>query len=104
MIRDLNIAEDDDGICFSYTPLEENQIHNANMLGVSLLARTYSYTDNKEFLNFCKPALKFSLNKQNTDGSWNYSIDLNTGEYKIQHDWHQGFIIDSIFYRSSCWP
>ena len=39
MLNDLNRLGDGDRFCFSYTPQDHNYVHNANLLGASVLAR-----------------------------------------------------------------
>ena len=39
ILKDLNRKIEGDTFCFSYTPQDQNFVHNANMLGASLLAR-----------------------------------------------------------------
>ena len=36
------------------------------------------------------------INYQNKDGSWDYSVDLDTGQVNTILDYHQGFLLDSI--------
>ena len=96
ILRDLNITETDHGICFSYTPLERNIVHNANVLGASLLARVYSHTKENELQEMATRSIDFTLHHQHDDGRWDYLIDPETGRTKDQTDWHQGFILDSF--------
>ena len=44
ILRDLETFADGGGLCISYIPGMNKQVHNANTLGASLLARTYSHT------------------------------------------------------------
>lgn len=98
ILRDLNITETDQGICFSYTPLERNMVHNANVLGASLLARVHSHTKEKELREMATKSMDFTLHHQHEDGHWKYLIDPETGQTKDQIDWHQGFILDSLLW------
>jgi hypothetical protein len=68
----LNITKDDSGLCFSYTEHDYSQVHNANLLGAALLSRLYSLTGDKTFADFALQAAKFSVKRQNADGSWFY--------------------------------
>lgn len=88
LLKGLNIHKNDNEICFSYTPFDQSQIHNANLLGAAFLSRIYSITKEKEFLDYAFRAVRFSVNKQNGDGSWFY------GEYKSQKwidNFHTGY-------------
>lgn len=45
LLKDLNRSGPEDEFCFSYTPQDQTQIHNANMLGAALLARICKVLD-----------------------------------------------------------
>ncbi|RLF55819.1 MAG: hypothetical protein DRN27_10250 [Thermoplasmata archaeon] len=96
ILNDLHITTLDEGICFSYTPLDNHIVHNANCLGAALLARVYSITKDKALQSYAKKSIDFTISKQKKNGSWAYSIDKNTKKERNQIDFHQGFIIDSI--------
>lgn len=88
LLSGLNITRDDSGICFSYTPFDYGQVHNANLLGAAFLARLYSITGEKSFLDFALQATRFSVSRQSADGSWPY------GEHKNQRwidNFHTGY-------------
>jgi hypothetical protein len=95
---DLNIRETDHGICFSYSPVENHIVHNANVLGASLLARVYSHTHENELAEWAKRAMDFTLHHQQENGLWPYSFYPESGHQRIQTDWHQGFILDSLMW------
>lgn len=87
LLKDLNqsgVSEDE--FCFSYTPLDQTQIHNANMLGAALLARIYSVAggvdpgngggiDVEMIKKAAQASMRFSLNRQQDDGSWLYGTE-----------------------------
>lgn len=88
LLTGLNISKEASGWCFSYTPLDQGRVHNANLLGAALLARLYRATGDKKFLDFATPAVRYSVSKQNTDGSWFY------GEHDTQKwidNFHTGY-------------
>jgi hypothetical protein len=89
----LNITRDKDEICFSYTPYDQGQVHNANLLGAAFLSRLYSLTQDKKFLNPALSATRYSIRRQNTDGSWAY------GEDKTQEwvdNFHTGYNLGAL--------
>lgn len=93
LLNGLNITENNHGICFSYTPLDHGQVHNANLLGAAFLARLYSITNKKEFFNYALSAVRFTINRQSDDGSWPY------GESNTQRwidNFHTGYNIVAI--------
>lgn len=67
----------DDELCFSYTPYDEGQIHNANLLGASFLSRLYSLTGEAKFLQSSWEAANYSVRRQKQDGSWVYGEGRN---------------------------
>lgn len=75
ILEGLNISETKEGICFSYTPYDRGQVHNANLLGAAFLARLYKITNENKFLSYALSSVKFSVSKQNADGSWPYGED-----------------------------
>ncbi len=75
LLSGLNISREDTGLCFSYTPLDQARVHNANFLGAALLARLYKATGEQKFLDFASRAVSYSVSRQNSDGSWFYGED-----------------------------
>lgn len=75
LLNGLNITKGDGEICFSYTPLDWSQVHNANLLGAAYLARLYSITKERKFLEPAEKAVSFSTRRQNEDGAWPYGED-----------------------------
>jgi hypothetical protein len=98
ILKDLNIRQTGQGVCFSYSPVESHIVHNANALGASLLARVSSYTQEHTLLDWAKKSFDFTLHHQQEDGLWAYSIYPDSGHVRIQTDWHQGFILDSLMW------
>jgi rhamnogalacturonyl hydrolase YesR len=94
--QDLGVYEDGDGICFSYTPIDRHVVHNASMMAAALMARVSSLTGRNDLLERAARAVDFTVAKQEADGSWAYSIDPSTGSRRMQIDFHQGFVIDSL--------
>lgn len=96
ILKNLNMTETTQGICFSYTPIDQFLVHNANCLGAAYLSRMYHITKNETYKTYAKKAMEFSCSHQNKDGSWAYSIDPETKKERNQIDFHQGFILDSL--------
>jgi hypothetical protein len=94
--RDLERnVESADALCISYIPIGVNWIHNANTLGGSLLARTYSYTRNEAYLTLAQQALQYTANHQRADASWYY------GEGSSVHwvdNFHTAYVLDCFKY------
>ncbi len=96
ILNDLNVFESEQGICFSYTPIDNHVVHNANLLGAAFLSKLYSINGDSNLRIHALKALNFSMHHQEGDGSWAYSMNPQTGKKRYQIDFHQGFILDSI--------
>lgn len=96
ILEDLPITEKNEGICFSYSPVEKDCCFNASMLGAEILAKVYSLTKEHKLLEYSKKAVDFTLVYQYDDGHWDYSVDLKTGKERKQIDFHQGYILESL--------
>ncbi len=95
ILNDLNRREDDGTICFSYTPIDNTAVHNANLLGASLLIRLYSYTNENNLKDTALSSLAYTMKYQKDDGSWYYA---ETDYQKWIDSFHTGFNLQSIFY------
>ena len=91
----LNLPREvtDSGDCFSYVAFEQLSIHNSNMLGAALLARTAKFTDNKTYLQVAKGAIEYSCSQQNPDGSWFYGEE---SKYHWIDNFHTGYNLESL--------
>ncbi len=81
------------GMCISYVAYEQSSIHNSNMLGAAMLARTYNYTGNQEYLGVARSAMEYSCGYQLPDGAWYY------GEAEKFHwidNFHTGYNLDAL--------
>ena len=93
LIDRINRTEEGEGHCFSYTPLDHSRVHNVNMLAAELIARVFSKSGNGEHRDAAERAIRFTISKQRTDGSWPY------GEASSQawiDSFHTGFILVSL--------
>lgn len=93
ILSGLNITHDSSGICFSYTPFDKGQVHNANLLGAAFLARLYRLTGKKAYLDEAHKAVNYSVSRQKEDGSWAY------GEARTQgwvDNFHTGYNLGAL--------
>ena len=92
-ILELPREKTESGSCISYVAYEQSSIHNSNMLGAAMLARTAKYTKNNKAMTVAKEAMEYSCSRQLSDGSWYY------GEEKKYHwidNFHTGYNLDSL--------
>lgn len=84
----------DSGFCMGYHNLDrDSTIHNSNMVGAAMLARTAKHTGNQEYLEVAKGAMTYSCSRQLADGAWLY------GEDPMNHwidNFHTGYNLDSL--------
>lgn len=73
ILNELYWTKDDATGCFAY-PLSSSRtpVHNANFLGAALLCRIYKQSGEKRFLEPALTVARYSVSKQNDDGSWDY--------------------------------
>ena len=95
ILRDLNRDEDSWRICFSYSPLDNVFVHNANLLGSSLLIRLYKFIQEEELKEVALASLAYSMDRQREDGSWYYA---ETDYQRWIDSFHTGFNLQSVLY------
>jgi hypothetical protein len=96
VLHDLPVFEDETGINYSYTPLQEEICYNASLLAAEILAYRYSLHNDKSLKSQIESACNFVVTRQKEDGYWNYSENPENGKQRAQVDFHQGFIIESL--------
>jgi polysaccharide biosynthesis protein VpsJ len=83
----------DSGVCLSYVAFCQRSIHNSNMLGAAMLARSARYIKNPELKKAAQEGMKYSCTRQLPDGAWWY------GEADDLHwidNFHTGYNLDSL--------
>ena len=86
--HDLNRSPGPEGFCFSYTPIDHSRVHNANLLGASLLARLGNKINDARLIVTALESASFSVAAQNPDGSWPYGEAANQ---KWVDSFHTGY-------------
>lgn len=92
-VMEVPREETDSGTCLSYLAYTQSSIHNSNMLGAAMLARTAKYTDNNEYLKVAKEAMVYSCSRQLPDGAWYYGAAENN---RWIDNFHTGYNLDSL--------
>ncbi|WP_428236159.1 hypothetical protein [Gracilimonas sp.] len=93
--HDLPQYENEYGKCISYTDIQIDVCHNANLLGAEVLSYAYTLNNNENYKELAESSLAFTMAYQKEDGRWNYSLDPETGSEKKQVDFHQGYVLES---------
>jgi hypothetical protein len=97
MLTELPVTSFDEGVCFSYTPVATDLCYNASLLAAETLARVHAIKPDKELKDIAIEAVNWVISRQKEDGRWNYSVDMKTSKEREQIDFHQGYLLESIF-------
>ncbi|MHA1382075.1 MAG: hypothetical protein ACTSRG_27195 [Candidatus Helarchaeota archaeon] len=81
------------GFCLSYVKYKQCSVHNSNMLGAAMLARTAKLIKNKEYLKVAEDAMKYSCSRQNQNGSWFYG---EARKFRWIDNFHTGYNLESL--------
>jgi len=95
ILRDLQTFPDGEGVCITYVPGKNSQVHNANTLGGSLLARTYSHTHNESYRELARKAIQYTAQYQRPDASWYYGEKANL---HWVDNFHTAYVLDCFKY------
>lgn len=97
IVNDLNIdILDERRVCFSYTPVDNFHVHNANLFSASLLCKVGSILDLNDYMDLSSKAVEYTLGEQNSDGSWYYWGPPDKLLYHIDN-YHTGFVLRSLY-------
>lgn len=83
----------DKGTCLSYVASATSSIHNANMLGAAMLARTAKFVDAPAYRDVAREAMIYSCSRQRPDGAWYYADPPHS--HWIDN-FHTGYDLDSL--------
>jgi rhamnogalacturonyl hydrolase YesR len=99
IMRDLEKHPEGEGTCISYIPTGKSLVHNANTLGGSLLARTYSHTGDESYRELAQKAIQYTAQYQRPDASWWYGEKANL---HWVDNFHTAYVLDCFkFYADS---
>lgn len=91
ILHDLSSYAESDSLCISYFPGQDAQVHNANTLGASLLARTYMRTRTETYRALAQKAIRYTASHQRPDGSWYYG---EAGNLHWVDNFHTAYVLD----------
>jgi rhamnogalacturonyl hydrolase YesR len=92
-IMDLPRERTSEGDCLSYFAHVQSSIHNSNMLGAAMLARTARHTGNEAYEDVARSAMQYSCSRQRSDGAWLYG---EAEKYHWVDNFHTGYNLDSL--------
>jgi hypothetical protein len=97
LVKDIERFPHGTGHCLTYVPGLNSQVHNANTLAASLLARTYSVTHESSYREVARLAILYTAQHQRENHSWWY------GEKENLHwvdNFHTAYVLDCFKYYS----
>ncbi len=97
ILNDLDLTENENGVCFSYTPVKKDICFNASLLALEVLSMVYNLKKDKNLGELITKGVEFVLHYQKENGCWNYSVNPQTGKEREQIDFHQGYILESLW-------
>lgn len=83
-------VDENDRLCFSYTPLDQFKVHNASLFAAAFLARLGALTGNRDYEALALRAVRYTLSEQNADGSFHY---WGSEPPTIVDHYHTGFVL-----------
>jgi hypothetical protein len=96
-VRDLRIDRLGGGrICFSYTPLDNLHVHNANLFVSEFLVRTGLAVGRDDYVGLGMQAAAYALSEQNDDGSICYWGRDQAEACTVDH-YHSGFEVRCLY-------
>lgn len=101
-VNDLNITfESNNALCYSYTPIDDYQVHNANLFVGAFLVKIGKEVKNREWVDKGIKCANFAIQEQHEDGYLPYwglsqTEDYSNGKIKVDH-YHSGFEIRMLF-------
>jgi hypothetical protein len=81
------------GTCLSYFGVIQHSVHNSNLLGAAMLAKTWKHRPRDEYRATAREAVLYSCSRQRSDGSWWYAEE---SKYHWIDNFHTAYNLDSL--------
>lgn len=88
ILDELVLHEEQEEACFGYIPGESARVHNANMLGAALMARTGAINGSKRLMQISEKSIRYSVNAMQANGAWPYGERSHHG---FVDNFHTGY-------------
>lgn len=97
ILKDLPKIEYAKGICFGYYPKSKGCTYNASLHAAESLAIINIFLNDTEIEKSIINSTKYVISRQKKSGLWYYSHNGKEIHEKMQVDFHQGFILESLY-------
>jgi hypothetical protein len=91
ILDDLEAFKYGESRCITYVPGLCCEVHNANALGASLLARTYSLVRDESYRDLAQRAIRYTAERQLPNGAWYYGEKENM---RWVDNFHTAYVLD----------
>ena len=99
ILEELNCEViDENRVCFSYTPIDNYMVHNANLFAAEFLIKVGKEIGSEEHIAIGKKAANYAVSEQNEDGSifyWGIAQDHHNSKHLDSY--HCGFEIRMLY-------
>ncbi len=103
LTQSLNVSRPaEDEICFSYTPVDNKHVINANLFAGDFLAQASSILKDNNLLDTAKKVYNYTVRRQNPDGSFYYygpeqvATPALVKVLKMIDHYHTGFVLRTL--------
>jgi hypothetical protein len=101
-MNDLNMdIIDNDNVCFSYTPIDNFHVNNANLFCAEFLIRIGKENSNRHYVNIGRKAVQYSISEQDEQGYILYWGNKNKNYMKYSFSnsdhYHSGYEIRLLY-------
>lgn len=93
VLHDLQRIVDQDGLCFSYSPLDRSRVVNATLFAAEILARATAVRGSEVGVEEIASTVKWSWARQTELGGWPYG---DASHHQWQDSFHTGFNLLSL--------
>ncbi len=83
-------------LCFAYTPLFQNHVHNLNLFIAEVLLKVGRETGNEMYIQTAQKAINYTLANQREDGSFDYNGPPEKPQNLIDN-YHTGYVLRMLF-------
>jgi len=97
-LEEMPLSFDQDGLtCYSYTTIDQHQVHNPNMMASGFLIELWDATQVEKYKERAFSTARFTFSHLNDDGSWYYA-NLPGGKTSKIDNYHTGYNLEGALH------
>ncbi|MCS6965774.1 MAG: terpene cyclase/mutase family protein [Candidatus Kapabacteria bacterium] len=86
--------EDGECLCWAYSPVDNQRVLNATLMGARLCAHAYALGGGAKFAQHARRSVRFALMHQHVDGSFPYAVGDDPRRW-VDH-FHTGYVLECL--------